>query len=91
MKDLKEIIRKIEEDQQKIEDVKKILGYGCLTENAKNKEEAINKLGKCTIFAETVEEFLENANEDDVSISVEVQKLMKRYIKHRLGIEQKVV
>lgn len=88
MKDLKEIIRKIEKDQQKIEDVKKILGYDCLTEDARNREKAIDKLWKCTEFAETVEEFLENADEDDVSISVEVQKLMQRYIKNGLGIKR---
>ena len=87
-KDLIEIIKKIEGDQQKIAGVKKILGYDCFTENAKSREEAIDKLWRCAEFAETVEEFLKNADEDDVSISVEVQKLMQRYIRNGLGIKR---
>ena len=91
MKDLNEIIRKIEGDQQKIADIRKILGYECFTVNAKNRVEAIDNLRRCAEFAETVEEFLENADEDDPSISVEVRRLMQRYIKCGLGIKRQEV
>ena len=86
MKDLNEIIRKIEGDQQKIEDIRKMLGYECFTVNAKNRVEAINNLWRCAEFAETVEEFLEDA--DDVGISVEIRRLMQRYIEYGLGIKR---
>lgn len=88
MKDLNEIIRKIEGDQQKIEDIRKMLGYECFTVNAKNRVEAINNLWRCAEFAETVEEFLENADENDVGISVEIRRLMRRYMEYGLGIKR---
>ena len=88
MKDLNEIIKKIEGDQQKIEDIRKMLGYECFTVNAKNRVEAINKQRRCAEFAETVEEFLENADENDVGISVEIRRLMQRYIEYGLGIKR---
>lgn len=83
MKDLNEIIKKIEGDQQKIEDIRKMLGYECFTVNAKNRVEAIDNLWRYAEFAETVEEFLENA--DNVGISVEIRRLMQRYIEYGLG------
>lgn len=88
MKDLSEIIKKIEGDQQKIEDIRKMLGYECFTVNAKNRVEAINNLWRCAEFAETVEEFLENADENDVGISVEIRRLMRRYMEYGLGIKR---
>ena len=88
MKDLNEIIRKIEKDQQKIADIRKILGYECFTEKARNRVEAIDNLWSCAEFAETVEEFLKNADEEDSSISVEVQRLMQRYVEYGLGIKR---
>lgn len=91
MKDLNEIIKKIEGDQQKIEDIRKMLGYECFTVNAKNRVEAINNLWRCAEFAETVEEFLENAEEDSTDISVEVRRLMHRYIEYGLGIKKQEV
>ena len=91
MKDLNEIIKKIERDQQKIEDIRKMLGYECFTVSAKNRVEAIDNLWRCAEFAETVEEFLENADEDDVGISVEIRRLMQRYIEYGLGIKRQEV
>lgn len=88
MKDLNEIVKKIEGDQQKIEDIRKMLGYECFTVNAKNRVEAINNLWRCAEFAETVEEFLENADENDVGISVEIRRLMRRYMEYGLGIKR---
>ena len=91
MKDLNEIIRKIEGDQHKIADIRKILGYECFTENARNRVEAIDNLWRCAEFAETVEGFLKNADEEDGSISVEVQRLMQRYIEYGLGIKRQEI
>ena len=91
MKDLNEIIRKIEGDQQKIADIRKMLGYECFTVSAKNRVEAIDNLWRCAEFAETVEEFLENADEDNGSISAEVRRLMQRYIEYGLGIKRQEV
>lgn len=91
MKDLNEIIRKIEGDQQKIEDIRKMLGYECFTVSAKNRVEAIDNLWRCAEFAETVEEFLENADENNGSISTEVRRLMQRYIEYGLGIKRQEV
>lgn len=88
MKNLNEIIKKIEGDQQKIADSRKILGYECFTVSAKNRVEAIDNLWRCAEFAETVEEFLENADEDNGSISTEVRRLMQRYIEYGLGIKR---
>lgn len=88
MKDLNEIIKKIEGDQQKIEDIRKMLGYECFTVNAKNRVEAIDNLWECAKFSETIEEFLENADEDDAGISVEIRRLMQRYIEYGLGIKR---
>lgn len=91
MKDLNEIVRKIEKDQQKIADIRKILGYECFTEKASNRVEAINNLWRCAEFAETVEEFLKNADEEDGSISVKVQRLMQRYIEYGLEIKRQEI
>lgn len=91
MKDLNEIIRKIEKDQQKIAGIRKILGYDCFTEKARNRVEAIDNLWSCAEFAKTVEEFLKNADEEDGSISVEVQRLMQRYIEYGLGIKRQEI
>lgn len=91
MKDLNEIIRKIEGDQQKIADIRKMLGYECFTVNAKNRVEAIDNLWRGAEFAETMEEFLENADENNGSISTEVRRLMQRYIEYGLGIKRQEV
>lgn len=88
MKDLNEIIRKIEGDRQKIADIRKILGYECFTVSAKNRVEAIDNLWECAKFAETVEEFLENVEKDSADINEKVQRLMQRYIEYGLGIKR---
>lgn len=86
--DLKEIIEEIETDLQKIEEAKRILGPDCFTKKAKNREDAIHSLWKCTEFAETTEGFLAKVDEEDGSISVEMRKLRNKYIKYRLRIKR---
>lgn len=86
---LRELIEKIETDLKKIEEAKGILGPVCFIKKAKNREDAIYNLWKCTVFAETTDEFLANVDEAAHSISVEVRRQMDKYIKYRLRIRRK--
>lgn len=85
MKTLAEIEKKIDENMEAIRKVGKIIGYSSFSEKGNDKIAAIECAWKCTEFAETVEDFIQNVEEADVE--EKIKKLVKQFLRHGLGLE----
>lgn len=85
MMNFEEIERKIDQYLEAIAVVRKAIGYNGFSDEGKAKIEALNCAWRCTEFATTTEEFIQNVNEADADENT--MKLVKKFLKNGLGLQ----